>query len=294
MSPTGNRDAICNRKLDDIAIYMRGADMERRSLRTAVVIIVLTLFCVCMVWFIQAENNSLASVYAEENQEMYDDESQDIYDEEYEETDQEEGIIASGVCGKDEAGNDSVFYDIYRVYDERAADEDSDPYDLIDDYKTVVVIHGTGPMYDYTKKTGLKSPFDKENFDEPVEVVIEDGVTRIGSKAFQNGWVGRLTIAGSVTSIGVRAFDDCIFQSQDIDINSIEVISENEIEYSMLPFCLKIPEGIKTVEKYAFYGAGGVDVLELPESLTTIEEYAFYELRIRELTIPEHVKAIGK
>ena len=80
MSPIGNRDAICNRKLDDIAMYMRGADMERRSLRTAVGIIVLTIFCVCMVWFIQAENSSLASVYAEENQEMYDDENQEMYD----------------------------------------------------------------------------------------------------------------------------------------------------------------------------------------------------------------------
>ena len=234
-----------------------------------------------MTWVMQAVTRSTACVYAEESQEVYD----------------KGDIIASGVCGKDEDGNDSVFYDVYKVYDEQAADEGYDPYDLIDDYKTIVIIHGTGPMYDYTKKTGLKSPFDKYNFENPVEVVIEDGVTRIGSKAFQDGWISGLAIAGSVRSIGSYAFGDCIFVGR-VDLDSVNVTYEDDgvtsYEYDVLPFAVVIPEGVKTIEKYAFYYTSHLNAIELPDSLVTIGDHAFDDCReIKSINIPGNVKTIG-
>lgn len=73
------------------------------------------------------------------------------------------------------------------------------------DYDTLV-IHGTGNMNDYTDD--VTPWYDYES--EIKNVIIEDGVTNIGSSAF-NGLISleHAEIADSVTAIGEKAFYDC-------------------------------------------------------------------------------------
>lgn len=54
-----------------------------------------------------------------------------------------------------------------------------------------------------------------------------------------------------------------------------------------------IPEGIRKIGKYAFYGNGTVKEIQLPETLIEIEEYAFLQSSIERIVIPENVSVIG-
>ena len=73
------------------------------------------------------------------------------------------------------------------------------------DDKLVLTISGSGEMYDYRYAEEL--PWrDYEDIDE---VVIEDGITHIGSNAFNGCDLKNVTIPDSVTSIGGHAFYNC-------------------------------------------------------------------------------------
>ena len=71
----------------------------------------------------------------------------------------------------------------------------------------VVVISGTGPMTEYY--SAADSPFYSRRFDIK-EVVIEEGVTSVGKRAFCNCTnLESLTLSDSVTRIGEQAFWYC-------------------------------------------------------------------------------------
>lgn len=55
-----------------------------------------------------------------------------------------------------------------------------------------------------------------------------------------------------------------------------------------------IPEGVTSIEKYAFYECNNLDSIVIPESVTSIGEYAFYGCRcLGSIVIPGSVKDIG-
>jgi uncharacterized repeat protein (TIGR02543 family) len=85
-------------------------------------------------------------------------------------------------------------------------------------------------------------------------LVIEAGVTSIGSYAFQNhSFTGELTIPEGVTTIGVRAFSGCAgFTSH-----------------------LTIPEGVTTIGDRAFSGCLLFDGVTIPTTVTSISASAF-------------------
>ena len=73
------------------------------------------------------------------------------------------------------------------------------------DNEGVLTISGTGPMRDYTP-----TEFPFQFIDVTVnKVVIEYGVTSIGSRAFQRCTMTEISIPDSVSSIGYGAFQEC-------------------------------------------------------------------------------------
>lgn len=56
---------------------------------------------------------------------------------------------------------------------------------------------------------------------------------------------------------------------------------------------IRIPNNVKTIEKYAFCGSG-IEHVELPEYLTTIGDYAFCESALQRVEIPYSVIEIKK
>ncbi len=54
-----------------------------------------------------------------------------------------------------------------------------------------------------------------------------------------------------------------------------------------------IPEGVKVIGSYAFYGQNSLKTIKLPETLTDLEDYAFAYSGLTTLTIPKNVNNIG-
>lgn len=105
------------------------------------------------------------------------------------------------------------------------------------------------------------------------EIVIPDGVTKIGKYAFDfNYGLESIVIPDSVKSIEKRAFSRCC------NLKNI-----------------KLGNGIQTIGDSAFEYDEKLEIeLTLPKSLTKIGSYAFYFCGIESLTIGGAVKTIGK
>ena len=132
-------------------------------------------------------------------------------------------------------------------------------------------------------------------------LVIPNSVTEIGEQAFQNctGFNGTLTLSSklktigeyafnqsrftgtlklpnSLTDIGIAAFMDCkYFTSLELS-NALSVIPKHAFKGCVgLSGSLVIPNGVKAIGEYAFYGCSFTGSLTLPSSVTTIGESAF-------------------
>ena len=117
----------------------------------------------------------------------------------------------------------------------------------------VLTISGTGEMTNYKFESNI-APWWVGYASSIKQIVLEEGITRIGNSAFQacsQLTTTTITIPNSVVTIGEQAFYGC---------NVTQVI---------------IPNGITHIEARAFYGSG-LTSLDIPASVTTIEGQAFY------------------
>ena len=135
-------------------------------------------------------------------------------------------------------------------------------------------------------------------------VVIEDGVTNIGSHAFYKcSKLSSVTISKSVTSINIDAFYYCD------SLTSIRVDSNNSI-YDSRDNCnaiirttnstlvlgcknTTIPNGVTSIGSHAFWCCG-LTSITIPDSVTSIGSRAFEYCRsLTNVTIPNSVTSIG-
>ena len=136
-----------------------------------------------------------------------------------------------------------------------------------------LTIYGKGAMYDYDSYNGMGAPYsDKEKY--PIKnVVISDGITKIGSDAFlsayDNSDIVTVKIADSVTSIGDRAF------------------AETKIKE------ITLPKKLKSIGKFAFSCCNNLKKVVIPDSVTVIGEDAFCWCEsLEELVIGNGVKKL--
>ena len=131
-----------------------------------------------------------------------------------------------------------------------------------------LTVSGNGAMDDYPG-----SDFRPwVNFDSQIySVVINDGVTCVGAKAFSNVWnLTSIKIGNSVTEIGNSAFMNC----QEVTT-------------------LQLGKNVKTIGESAFLALWKLTSLELPEGLTSIGMAAFNGSSMRTVTMPASVTSIA-
>ena len=167
-----------------------------------------------------------------------------------------------------------------------------------------LTISGTGAMKDFGT---FDAPW-RQNCDSIKTVVIENGVTTIGSYAFYRCKnMASINIPASVTSIGEDAFSGCSSLT-DVSITNMDAWCRIDFGDSYAtPMCyaqnirlngskiasVTVPEGV-TELKYTFYGFKDLIRVTLPKSLTGIGEETFYNCTsLTNLTIPDGVTAIG-
>ena len=134
------------------------------------------------------------------------------------------------------------------------------------DCDKVLVISGTGDMYDFDYAT---APWYDNAF-YIKEVIIEDGVTSIGNFAFYDFRnLTSVTIPESVKTIGEIAFNTCLALKSVV-----------------------IPEGVTSIGRYAFGSCISLSSVTLPDSVTFIGDSAFGSCAFTEIHIPNNLTNI--
>ena len=191
----------------------------------------------------------------------------------------------------------------------------------------VLTISGSGAMTNYTYD--VAAPWT-DYASSIKEVVIQSGITSIGSRAFwRHSALTKATIASTVTSIGDSAFYDAGLAEVTIPSN-VKTIGGYAF-YSTDIASINIPASVTSVGNYAFESCGklkqvhitdlkawcgitfgsatsnptgrsgglilnGEELTELviPSGVTKIGDYAFYNCsKLTSVTIPSGVKSIG-
>lgn len=118
------------------------------------------------------------------------------------------------------------------------------------------------------KEIASKAFYENENVKE---VIISEGIQRIGAYAFYGSTISKVSIPNSVVSIDRYAFANC---------NKLEDVT--------------LPGGVDKIASYAFYKCNKLKKVTLSAGLQTIEEYAFAYTSIQKIEIPKSVTNIGR
>ncbi|MCI9332761.1 MAG: leucine-rich repeat protein [Oscillibacter sp.] len=128
-----------------------------------------------------------------------------------------------------------------------------------------LTISGSGAMPDFTGTAPWSNYMDNI-----LTVVLEDGVTSVGSGAFQNSKVLSVTIPDSVEAIGDGAF------------KGTELVS------------VHVPGSVRTIGDFAFFDCGSLVSASLSEGLETIGAQVFQGcVKLSSITLPASVRAVG-
>ena len=125
------------------------------------------------------------------------------------------------------------------------------------------------------------------------EVVIPDGVTSIGERAFE--WGNNLTdvtIPDSVTSIGNKAFEGCYNLTNVTIPDSVTSIRENAFSYT--PFYNNDKREFVIYGRVLYKYKGNQSSVTIPDCVTSIGNSAFRDCsNLTTVTIPNSVTNIG-
>ena len=102
------------------------------------------------------------------------------------------------------------------------------------------------------------------------EVIIPEGVTKIGYGAFRNSKITKVVIPSTVTEIDAYAFADCT------SLQTVVFLCD-----------------LTNISAYTFYNCSKLTNIQIPASVETIDMYAFKNTNIRTITIGENLRVIG-
>jgi hypothetical protein len=149
-----------------------------------------------------------------------------------------------------------------------------------------LILSGTGPMNDF-------EPYENSRILESEgikNVLIEDGITKIGVGAFAENCLISVTIGNSIETIGEGAFVINSLTSVKIG-NSVETIGYGAFSDNALT-SVKIPDSVTTIG-YGAFSDNALTSVKIPDSVTTIGTHAFSYNELTSVKIPDSVETIG-
>ena len=156
-------------------------------------------------------------------------------------------------------------------------------------YEKTLVISGEGAMLDYSETNRPEWITHGDGLSEYMkEIVIEDGITHIGSHAFTGMTAETIHIGADVESIGKNAFCEIygtyqmIVSEENTAYKDVAGVLFDKAGTTLLRFpqdriggTYTVPEGVKTIDARAFQNAARLKNIRLPLSLTSIGADAF-------------------
>ena len=146
---------------------------------------------------------------------------------------------------------------------------------FLDAASNTLTISGNGNMYTFSGST--VAPWNEYARYIPIEtVVINDGVTNIGNRAFSYCTaLKQIELPKSITSIGDEAFYECDSLKAINIPDSVTSIGKGAFTYCRRLESVIIPIGITTIEARTFYWCNSLNSIVIPKSVVLIGENAF-------------------
>ena len=142
----------------------------------------------------------------------------------------------------------------------------------------VLTISGQGDMQDYHYEIFFNPAPWYSYCKNILTVVIQDGITSIGEKAFDHCTkLTSITIPDSVTNIGDYAFSGCIGFTSIIIPDSVTNIGAGAFEYCTKLTSIKIPDSVTSIGNYAFLGCSSLTNITIPDRITSIGDGVFFD-----------------
>lgn len=166
------------------------------------------------------------------------------------------------------------------------------PLHFLLDGEGTLIISGNGEMPNYERTADSPAPWSEKK-DRIKSILIEEGVTRIGDKAFNNAEkLEKVTLPETLSEIGGYAFFRCTSLSE-IDIPS----KLTSIEYAAFEGCraleqILLPDTLTTLQPYAFSDCLSLKSINIPNCITNISMEAFSGCPLETLYLPESVTRI--
>lgn len=131
-------------------------------------------------------------------------------------------------------------------------------------------------------------------------IVLPNTLQTIDDGAFSFSKLTSITIPKRVNRLGTGIFNSTQLSSIQVEEGNATYRSEGNAVYEkangkLVLGCAStvIPEGVKVIGSYAFYGQTFLKTIVLPETLTDLEDYAFAYSGLTTLAITKNVNNIG-
>ena len=134
-----------------------------------------------------------------------------------------------------------------------------------------------------------------EYSDQITSVVVEKGITTVGSSVFSLSNLQKVTLPDTVTDIGGNAFRKCT-KLEEIKLPaSVTSIGARAFWECVNLKRIEIPSGVKNIEAYTFHNCDALVEVILPDSLECINERAFQSCdNLPKIVFPKNLKTIGE
>ena len=135
------------------------------------------------------------------------------------------------------------------------------------------------------------------------DILVPYGVVSIGIKAFYGcKRVKSIALPQTVTDIGIAAFRECVnlesitvYKLGDVEESGSKEASSEEAAASKETKSVTIPDGVKGIGEYTFYGCKKIKVVVIPESVKRIENYAFAACKsLKVAVVPRNTEVWGR
>jgi len=160
-------------------------------------------------------------------------------------------------------------------------------------------VRGKGRMLDYkdyNDDTSKAAPWTRANFTFIItNLIIDDGITHIGARAFEISNLRSLKIPNSVTSIGRGAFINCTRLTSITLPNGIISIEPYTFGNCRSLTSVVIPDRVTSIGKSAFAYCENLVSINIPDGISSITDETFYYcINLASVKIPNNVTSIGK